>query len=643
MPAPHAEIWAALALLPLVFYASALSRGKAAPKFRSPYAPYALFACTLAAVYFSGGIASPLFGAYGLLVMAVAVLGSFRQALILAAIASLAEFALSKRLPDPPSLSPLALPWAGLVLGRFLGLFKPSLVLQPSEIPRAQQSAKVQTSSLEAVPEFDTSEMVDKNASAVLDIAHHSHPSWNCILLLWKDGKVLRYKQARTRQGALRTDFVVEEGDGLLGLALRDKRRVVVPNLPASTAAALPYYEGEVLAKAILVTPFFDEGELLGLLVVDKSEAAEWSPDEEQSADFLGRQIVQQTQMAGTFGRVQTQGKQVDILNGISKELLDDLDRDSLIAKMPALLGRLLDYSSFYLAMRDEGDEFSVVVSKGYAADFQGTYRLSESTVLGGWVLNSGEPLSYNASRAGASVPQFLSEGLDREAGNFLLVPLMRKSQVLGLLKIDRDGEEAFTDADKEVALIFASQAAVTLEHARLYTLHKRMATTDGLTGLYNHRYFQERLATELATSERTGKPLSLALTDIDLFKKFNDTFGHQEGDNVLRKCSKLLRDTVRQNKDVVCRYGGEEFVIIMPDCDLVEARQVVEGVRRACADTLIGGSGPEARPITLSVGLCSYPLGAKEQRDIIHKADEALYKAKQTGRNRTCSFKDLP
>ena len=200
-----------------------------------------------------------------------------------------------------------------------------------------------------------------------------------------------------------------------------------------------------------------------------------------------------------------------------------------------------------------------------------------------------------------------------------------------------------FEEHERESALIFGSQAAITLENARLYSLHQRLATTDGLTGLYNHRYFQERLATELVQAERTGRPLSLALTDIDHFKKFNDTFGHQEGDVVLKKVAQLLEDKVRPGKDIVCRYGGEEFVIIMPDCDIVEARVVVDAMRAFCGTNLIGGTGPEARAITMSIGLCTYPQGAKEQRDIIHSADEALYKAKKTGRDRVCSYKDLP
>jgi two-component system cell cycle response regulator len=653
MPQPHVEFWAAIALLPLLFFASALSRGRPAPKLRSPFAPYVLLCSCGLAVALSGGLASPLFGTLGLLTLSVAVFSNPRHAVAIAAILSLAA-SLMSRLQDPLASLPMAqlvLIWGGLVLGYFISIFRRGSEASPSRAEDAQQASKGRAPSKAQAPrvndsavEVDTSALVDKNSASLLDLAFHAHPQWNAALLLWKEGAQLQYKgQGRAREGALKAAFTLGEGEGLLGWCLRERKRVQVADLAASTAATLPYYDGDAKAKALLATPFFDEGELLGVLVVDRSQVGEWSGDEMQSAESLGHQLVQQSQQAAFIGRVQDERKELSELDGISRELMDDLDRDLLIRRIPELLRRLLPFDAFYLALRDPEGEFAVLASEGYAPSHAAEFKLEEETELGGWLLTEGEPLIFNASQSGAIVPPFLSQGLLQSAGAHMLLPLMRSKRVFGLLKLDRQGSQAFGEAEKKAAMIFASQAAVTLEHARLYTLNKRMATTDGLTGLYNHRYFQERLATEIEKSKRTGKPLSLALTDIDLFKKFNDTFGHQEGDNVLRKCAKLLAESVRQGKDIVCRYGGEEFVVIMPDCDLVEAREVVEGMRQTCADTLRGGHGPEARAITLSIGICSHPLGAQEQRDLIHKADEALYKAKQTGRNRTCSHKDLP
>jgi diguanylate cyclase (GGDEF)-like protein len=192
------------------------------------------------------------------------------------------------------------------------------------------------------------------------------------------------------------------------------------------------------------------------------------------------------------------------------------------------------------------------------------------------------------------------------------------------------------------VAGIFASQVAITLENARLYTLHKQLATTDGLTGLYNHRYFQERLALELEKSGRSGAPVCMALLDIDLFKKFNDTFGHQEGDAVLKRVAGLMRAQARPGIDIPCRYGGEEFVMVYPGTSLPEAIQLADALRAESAKSLKGGDASEQRPITFSIGVAAHPMTARDQRQLIHQADEALYLAKKNGRNRVCSAKDL-
>jgi diguanylate cyclase (GGDEF)-like protein len=155
-------------------------------------------------------------------------------------------------------------------------------------------------------------------------------------------------------------------------------------------------------------------------------------------------------------------------------------------------------------------------------------------------------------------------------------------------------------------------------------------AITDSLTGLYNHRYFQERLDREIKLADRNDVPVSLILLDLDHLKRINDHHGHRSGDAALCHVASMMRKAVRE-VDICARYGGEEFVVILPQCDRQDALDAGERLRRSIASTSVEGLGQ----ITASVGVASYPSGAKSKEELIEMADRAMYLAKAAGRNR--------
>lgn len=163
----------------------------------------------------------------------------------------------------------------------------------------------------------------------------------------------------------------------------------------------------------------------------------------------------------------------------------------------------------------------------------------------------------------------------------------------------------------------------------------QQLAVTDGLTGLYNHRFFQEKLDQEVARAERFGHPVSLCVIDVDHFKHYNDAHGHPRGDEVLKRVAFLLVENVRE-VDTVARYGGEEFVIVLPETNKEQAAQVAEKIRAIIERTDFprGGSQPLGR-LTVSVGVGSYPIDGRSGQDLMDRADEALFRAKGEGRNR--------
>ncbi len=265
-----------------------------------------------------------------------------------------------------------------------------------------------------------------------------------------------------------------------------------------------------------------------------------------------------------------------------------------------------------------------------------------------------------------------------------LLVPLVFKDEAIGCLElVEKRYARRFGTEEREVAVTMAALAAVAIQNARLYGDVEHLAITDGLTGLYNHRYFYDRLAQEVARAQRYDLPLSLLMIDIDDFKAYNDRSGHRAGDALLRQLGVVLRSQTRQQIDLVARYGGEEFAVILPSTGVAGAARAGERLRDAindgslagadavdvgfdrrdagaagsAADTDPGGDSSAAHAvgerirssvagqtfgtteqlpvITVSVGVASMPEHATSADALVDQADAALYRAKHLGKNR--------
>jgi len=182
------------------------------------------------------------------------------------------------------------------------------------------------------------------------------------------------------------------------------------------------------------------------------------------------------------------------------------------------------------------------------------------------------------------------------------------------------------------IAMLIVKYVIKTRDFEQQY----KLATTDGLTGLYNHRYFQEQLANALENAKRYESQLSLIIIDIDDFKKFNDTYGHQAGDRVLVQVSQLLKRNVR-SADIACRYGGEEMSIILPNINKESAIFTAEKLCKTIAEKDFLLNEKPAK-VTISIGVSTYPHDGLSSQDIIKIADERLYKAKANGKNQVCN-----
>jgi len=223
----------------------------------------------------------------------------------------------------------------------------------------------------------------------------------------------------------------------------------------------------------------------------------------------------------------------------------------------------------------------------------------------------------------------------------FVTVPLRAKDKVIGLILADNIfTKKPIGKDDIRTLTMFANHAGLAIENSRLYEETVHQANTDMLTRLWNHGYFQYSLTEDLKKAYESRKPLSLIMFDIDNFKNYNDTLGHQMGDQLLRDVARILKATC-DGKGTVSRYGGEEFAVVLPGISKDPAYQIGEVLRQAIEGFQF--KGQEVQPtknLTISAGIATYPEDALDKEKLIYLADMALYEAKRTGKNRVCVYR---
>ncbi|HPT44454.1 MAG TPA: diguanylate cyclase [Candidatus Rifleibacterium sp.] len=334
--------------------------------------------------------------------------------------------------------------------------------------------------------------------------------------------------------------------------------------------------------------------------------------------------------------------RELAIINEVSKAVsfMGDLGRT-----LDAILSRgvqVLNAQRGSLFLLD--DKYEELVEKSVIFGVEGDAQIDQALKqqfksgigIAGEVFNSGKPRLIQNVKKDKS---FAFRDSERDSiRTMICVPLMIKDSAIGVMNVVNRREGRFNEEDLQTALTMANQAAVVIEKARLYNL----ATIDGLTGLVVRRHFQAKIEEEYRRARRYNKPLTYLMTDIDHFKKFNDTYGHQTGDMVLREVARIVRGSVRDT-DIAARYGGEEFAVILPETEPEGAMLFAERLRQSVEAAVFEGPTGGLQ-VTISVGVCSMPVNQPESAtEMIKMADDALYVCKRNGRNRVERAENAP
>ncbi len=316
------------------------------------------------------------------------------------------------------------------------------------------------------------------------------------------------------------------------------------------------------------------------------------------------------------------------------------LDLGELAEAMLRPLTKAVGASQASLLLSGDGDFISRFAERLVEGEPITSIKLNKDSPITNWLTKEDKPLPreiIDLSPEFKETPEVERKSLDALEIE-LLCPVKSKGNLIGILAVSKkqSGGSYSTD-DIDLLVTVASEAGVVMENAQLYAKAKERAHTDELTGLFNHRYFHERLDEEISRCSRFGDIFSLLFMDMDLFKAYNDIYGHLAGDDMLKQIGQYIRNSIR-SIDMAFRYGGDEFTVILPQASLDDANKVAERIRKRIEVEM----DSKGAPLTCSLGIASWPTDGVMREEIIQAADASLYYAKQMGRNRICLASEI-
>ncbi len=466
--------------------------------------------------------------------------------------------------------------------------------------------------------------------------------------VLWKDaeGTLLQLRGVSSTRDDL-VDGPYPVGGGLPGSVLRDVREVAVAPVHHGFGG-LPYYPdaqgvGGAVAVAIQATGDGDrpgEGAVVGVLCVDRAADGRWTDAERRVLRVAARKLALDVATGQRLKATDHERSTVrrfcvglQELNGaLGLEQVAEAALQAVAALVP------VDLSALSVI---EGDLHRVVRASGHDAERYQDLQFTADEGLVGRAIKVRHALPVGGAYKGGR-PVFTAGDRLADMRSLLVLPLLKdpedpQGEPLGAL-IVAARDEGVLGAPHEVMLaLIAGQVAVKLDLARAHEQIREMATMDSMTGLSNHRAFQETFDQMLLRTARRDGKMVMILADIDHFKRLNDNYGHPFGDEVLKGVARVLGTAVRKI-DLAARYGGEEFALLLEDADEEGGALLAERIRAEVeALTFTHEKGPVG--VTLSLGLSTYPHDGQEKAELIENADQALYTAKHGGRNQVVTF----
>lgn len=479
-------------------------------------------------------------------------------------------------------------------------------------------------------------ESIHQTLFYTLEMLKESLALQSCVLL-WLDesGTRLGIKEAISESDMV-TDRSVSSRVGLVGGILKTKETLnLCPVKQPATSFA--YYRGPEKVGAFIGVPVVERGYVRGVLCADRRDVQAFGDHEEAALERGAEQILRAIKSERLFCGVERSKYEQERFFKASEMLNRAWGMAEVFETAFAAAREIIDFDTAAITLYDDKTKkHRVAAVKGEPSLELAGLVFSHNSSLVAMAVKNRHYLPLRGNHQSHQVV-FTKKHSFKEMRSVLVMPLIGGDRVAGTFVLGAERPELFTQDKREMLRVISNQVAVTMQNAEMVQKLEEMATTDGLTGLSNHRTFQERLSQMMERAKRAGRKLSVILTDIDHFKGVNDTYGHPVGDQVLKQVSKVLGNSVR-NIDVVARYGGEEFALVLEETDSSGALLLADRIREQVgALRFESDQGPFK--CTISLGVAVYPEHGDHKQVLVEHADQALYRAKEGGRNRAVLF----
>jgi two-component system, cell cycle response regulator len=486
---------------------------------------------------------------------------------------------------------------------------------------------------------------IEGAVGAALEIGETALRTHTCAaFLLTSDDRSLQLYDCRSASERVQREKF-PAGEGVLGAVL--KRVAPVRMCSAAQLKGVTWYDGGAgTVQSLLAVPIVEgSGLVRGVLVADREGPEPFSEQDEQLLATIAGEVHRSIEVERVMSYIRKSRDEKDRFFRAIEELNRAGSPEQVFLAVLESAKQLgaLDFCAVTLVTEEQGKRMHRIVrmtgvtSGGRAAE---GLTFEDNNGLVANVVRYGTPLPGRDVRAMDKQSIFEESIQVRGLAALKIFPLRAGDRILGTLVAGTRRKGGLHTDVLRMLEVIAIQAAQAVHRAQLYEQMETMATTDGLTGLFNHRAFQNRADETLAHARRYGRKCALILTDIDHFKPVNDNYGHPTGDMVLKGVAKILREKARDT-DVVARYGGEEFVILMPETDAAGAQVIAERIREAVqAHVFQTELGP--LKVTMSLGIATAPDDATQKQPLVDLADQCLYYAKGHGRNRTVTVAQM-